>query len=73
VDLRKIAFHAISCNATRVILCHNHPGGTNSPSNEDTCLTQNIVNMMKHFNIAVVEHIIIAGDTYFSFLEEGLL
>lgn len=73
IDLRKLAFLAINCNATRVILCHNHPGGTPAPSHEDTVLTQSIVSLMKLLRITVVEHIIIAGDTYFSFLEEGIL
>lgn len=73
VDFRKLASQAISCNATRVILCHNHPGGSRVPSKEDISLTQDIKKMMKHIDVDVVEHIIITGDSYFSFTDEGLI
>lgn len=73
VDFRKLASQAISCNATRVILCHNHPGGSRMPSQEDIMLTQDIQKMMNLINVSVMEHIIIAGDSYFSFLDNGLL
>lgn len=73
VDFRKLASQAISCNATRVILCHNHPGGSRMPSQEVIMLTQDIQKMMNLINVSVMEHIIIAGDSYFSFLDNGLL
>lgn len=73
VDFRKIASHAIGSNATRIILCHNHPGGTNKPSAQDIDVTREIVALMKPLRIAVVEHIIVAGDTYYSFLENDIL
>ena len=73
VDFRKLASQAISCNATRAILCHNHPGGSRMPSQDDILLTKEIKKMMAHINVTVVEHIIIAGDSYFSFLENDLL
>lgn len=73
VDFRKLTSQAIGCNATRVILCHNHPGGSRMPSQEDIILTQNIKNMMGFINVSVVEHIIIAGDSYFSFVENHIL
>jgi DNA repair protein RadC len=73
VDFRKIASHAISCNATRIILCHNHPGGSNRPSAQDIDVTREIIALMKPLRISVVEHIIVAGDTYYSFLENDIL
>jgi DNA repair protein RadC len=73
VDFRKLTLNALNCNASRVILCHNHPGGTMMPSREDINVTNNIKELMKKINISVVEHIIIAGDTYFSFVEGQML
>lgn len=73
VDLRKLTLHALNCNASRVILCHNHPGGSNYPSPQDINLTNDIKALMNKINISVVEHIIIAGDSYYSFLENKLV
>jgi len=73
VDFRKLILNAINCNASRVILCHNHPGGTLMPSKEDISLTQSIRDVLAKINISVVEHIIIAGDTYYSFVQNKML
>lgn len=73
VDIAKIIRQAINVNATRIILCHNHPGGSMRPSNEDIHLTRDIQTVCKCLNINVIEHIIIAGDKYYSFLENDLL
>ncbi len=73
VDIARIIRQAINVNATRIILCHNHPGGSMRPSNEDIQLTRDIQTVCKCLNISVIEHIIIAGDHYYSFLENDLL
>ncbi len=73
VDTRKLVLNAITSNATRVILCHNHPGGTQRPSTQDLDLTDQIAAALKPLKISVVEHLIIAGDSYYSFLENNLL
>jgi DNA repair protein RadC len=73
VDLRKLTLYALNCNASRVILCHNHPGGSNFPSSEDINLTNDIKALMNKINVSVVEHIIIAGDSYYSFMENKLV
>ena len=36
-------------------------------------LSEDIKKMMKHIDVDVVEHIIITGDSYFSFTDEGLI
>ena len=73
VDIAKIVRQAININATRVILCHNHPGGSMRPSAQDIQLTKDIQTVFRCLNITVVEHIIIAGDGYYSFLDNGIL
>ena len=73
VDLRKLTLNALNCDASRIILCHNHPGGSNYPSPQDINLTNDIKALMNKINISVVEHIIIAGDSYYSFMENKLV
>jgi DNA repair protein RadC len=54
-------------------LIHNHPSGNPEPSNEDISITKNIFEAGKIMDIPVFDHIIIAGDTYTSFIEKRLL
>lgn len=73
VDFKEILRYAFECNAGRIILCHNHPGGTCRPSQEDISLTQDLKKICKLLRIDLPEHIIIAGDSYYSFCDEGLM
>jgi len=71
VDARIILQEALLRNATFIILCHNHPSGSTSPSREDILLTRNIQKAAKLFDIHILDHIILHKNNYFSFLEEG--
>ena len=57
--------------ATSLILCHNHPSGNATPSASDIELTKKIVSAGKALDISVLDHLIIAGRTYYSFGDEG--
>ena len=70
---RKIAELSLKYNATCVILAHNHPSGTNNPSNNDMIATEAITKALKVLDIAVLDHLIIARDTYYSFKDNGLI
>ncbi|NLB78568.1 MAG: DNA repair protein RadC [Clostridiaceae bacterium] len=59
--------------ANSIILAHNHPGGSLKASGADIDVTRKICQAMKTISINVVDHIIVAGDRYFSFAEQGLL
>jgi len=56
-----------------VILAHNHPGGSMHPSRADIEVTGRISSALEPISVKVVDHIIVAGDRYFSFKENGLL
>ena len=73
VDFKEILRYAFECNASRIILCHNHPGGTCYPSQEDINLTHNFKKICNLLNIELPEHVIIAGDSYYSFCDEGTI
>jgi DNA repair protein RadC len=59
--------------ASGVIFVHNHPSGEPSPSPEDIALTARLVEAGELLGIRVLDHIIIASEGYFSFLDAGLM
>ncbi len=73
VDVRIIMKKAIERLASSLILVHNHPSGNLTPSAEDKNLTQRIADAAKFFGINVVDHVIIADKSVYSFAESGLL
>jgi DNA repair protein RadC len=64
---REIVREAIKYHAASVILAHNHPGGMIKPSRADLEATRRIVEGTELIGIDVIDHIIVAGDTYYSF------
>ena len=73
VDPKTIFNHALENHAANIILYHNHPSGNCSPSDSDTALTKKIKNASEFLDIRLLDHIIFAGNKYFSFADEGLL
>ena len=71
VDARIIFKRAINQGATSIILVHNHPSGRVTPSQQDIRLTKNLVEAGKIIGIPVSDHLIIAGEDYYSFCDEG--
>jgi DNA repair protein RadC len=68
---REVIKHAILTQATGIILMHNHPSNTPEPSPEDKNLTRTIVYAATTMQIKVLDHIIFAGDNYYSFQAHG--
>jgi DNA repair protein RadC len=62
-----------SSGARSVILLHNHPSGNSNPSEEDLRITKQLVEAGRLLGIKVYDHIILAGDSYVSFADQGLL
>lgn len=73
VGVRQIVETAILHNAAAVILSHNHPGGYARPSEEDIGTTLQVRDALAPLGIALHDHIIVAGDEYFSMADEGML
>ena len=73
VHPREIFSTAVKENAAAIILCHNHPSGNCEPSAQDIETTGVLCEGSKLLGITVLDHIIIAGDSYFSFAEHKLL
>ena len=70
---REIYKKIINLNAKSIILAHNHPSDNITPSKCDIDLTNEIAKGLKNFGALLIEHIIITKNSYFSFLEEGLI
>ena len=73
VDPRIIFKHACDHKASSIILAHNHPSGSLTPSQSDIDLTNKLVAAGKFMDIQVVDHLILAGKNYCSFADSGLL
>lgn len=73
VDIRLIMKEAILCNATGIIISHNHPSGNENPSPEDNRITEQIKKAADSLNIRLTDHIIITSNTYYSYVENGML
>ncbi len=70
---REVFRSAIVESAASIILMHNHPSGNPEPSHEDISITKQIVDASKVVGIPIHDHIIIAGNTFTSFADRGLL
>ncbi len=68
---RSVLESALNYNAHSVILCHNHPGGTNSPSTEDITSTIQLQRLLKAVGIMTLDHIIVAGADCYSMSQHG--
>lgn len=59
--------------ASGIVLAHNHPSGNLTASQADIDLTKKLKEAGKLLEIQVLDHLIIAGQKYFSFADEGIL
>ncbi len=70
---REVIGRALELGASAVILVHNHPSGDPTPSPADIKVTRDIVQAGKAVSVAVHDHLIIGGDSHYSFKSEGLI
>lgn len=73
VDVRVILREALTCNATSMILCHNHPSGNTRPSQDDDRLTHSLLEAGRTMNIRLLDHVIVANGSHYSYGDEGRL
>lgn len=71
VEPRQIIEHVTYSPTQSVVLCHNHPGGTLMPSQNDIETTQNIKNALATIGIKLLDHIIVGKGTFISFNEHN--
>ncbi len=73
VDIRIILRNALARNACHIILAHNHPSGNRYAGEADKIQTAKLKKAAQMCEIELLDHLIVAGENYFSFADEGLL
>jgi len=73
VHCREVFIHAIRDNSAAVICVHNHPSGALSPSPEDLEITKRLRDAGELLGIAMLDHLIISKNGYYSMVEHGHL
>jgi len=71
--VRTIVARSLQTNASALILAHNHPSGSAQPSEADQVLTREVLAACRPLGLRVLEHVIVAGNTHYSFADSGLL
>ena len=69
INVRQALQLALRCNATLAVMAHNHPGGTAAPSREDLDATAAMAKALAVADVKLVDHLIIAGNSYLSMRE----
>ena len=71
IDQKIIFATALKCNASGIILSHNHPSGQLRTSDEDRKMTSNLATIWYIMGIEVLDHVIVCRSGYYSMNEEG--
>jgi DNA repair protein RadC len=70
---RRVIEAALRRGAFGLVLAHNHPNETVTPSDQDKALTRAIVLAAETVSIRVIDHLIVSAQDTFSFRRAGLL
>ena len=73
VDAKVVFKTALEHLAQSMILVHNHPSGSLTPSDQDKRLTERLVKIGRDMDLPVLDHVIFSDRGYFSFADEGIL
>lgn len=73
IQTRRLAEMCLERHASAVVLAHNHPSGNTDPSKEDEETTRHLTRALALLGVELCDHIIVAGCTYVSMRECGLM
>lgn len=73
VHPREVFADPITDRSCAVIVAHNHPSGNVEPSPEDIEITRQLRDGGDILGIPVLDHLVFCADSYYSFLEHGLI
>ncbi|WML35699.1 DNA repair protein RadC [Clostridium sp. OS1-26] len=73
VHPREVFCDAIRKSSASIVVCHNHPSGDPTPSNEDINVTHRLKECGKLLGIDLLDHIIIGNGIYISLKQKGIL
>ena len=69
-DIKSIIRKALERRACGIIIVHNHPSGNPMPGESDIRETRRLKKGLDTCGIALIDHIIIAEDSFYSFADE---
>ncbi len=69
---RDLVEKSLSLGSSYVIIAHNHPSGISKPSKEDIEITKVLYKAFIMVDVKMLDHIIIAGNSFYSFKEDGM-
>ncbi len=72
LSLRKMMEVALACNASQVVLAHNHVSNIAMQSKEDVLMTKLAYDAFAQMGIYLVDHLIFASDDYISLRDSGI-
>jgi len=72
-SIRLIVTRVLQSNASMVIVGHNHPSGVAEPSESDRIFTEELYSALKPLEIKLLDHIVFGENSYYSFLDSGLM
>lgn len=71
IPIRRVVEIALGCNATTVVLAHNHPSGLALPSGEDIQTTRRMAMALDAVEITLADHIVVADGDFVSMVQSG--
>lgn len=66
LSIRDVIKVILDCNASGVILAHNHPSGIALPSAADIEITAMLASALSHIGVRLIDHLIISDGDYVS-------
>ena len=73
VDIRIVLSVALKCNASGIVLVHNHPSGNLIPSEPDKQITRRLKNACDLLGFNLLDHYIISKYDFYSFKQNGFI
>ncbi len=73
IDIKLVIKKAIEKLASSIIIAHNHPSGNPQPGEQDKIQTKRLKDAATLVDISLLDHIIIAGNKYYSFSDESFI
>lgn len=73
VDIKKVIRAALDTMASAIIVAHNHPSGALYPSDDDDRLTRKIKDAAALLDVKLLDHLIVASNSYYSYADQGRL
>ena len=71
---RELVKAALARNASALVIAHNHPSGSLTPSTQDRELTRSLHLICSFMHINLLDHLIIgSGEQVYSFADQGIM